>query len=261
MLKLLFIGDTFGRAGRRAVTRFLPRLKQEHDFDLVILNAENLANGKLPTEKTMIEMEQAGVDLFTGGNHSFQDEKIYETSRQNLIRPANLEDDAPGIGYKIIEKNDFRIGVINLIGRVFMSLPAKCPFRFTEKVLQEWQDEKLDVIFVDLHAETTSEKAAYFHAFRGKVTAIVGTHTHVPTSDATIWPEGTFTQSDVGMTGPVESVIGLERESGIANFLNPIGKKKFIPSLERAVFRGLSLDISAKKTDTFTTFEFYEENE
>jgi metallophosphoesterase (TIGR00282 family) len=217
-MKLLFIGDTFGKAGRRATSFFLPQIKKEYAPDLVVMNAENLSGGVATNEKSILEMEESGVDFFTGGNHSFQDLKIYDSQRSNIIRPANLEDDAPGVGHRIREINGKKYGFINLLGRVFIKLPVLCPFRCTENILNKWSSEELDGIVIDFHAETTSEKAAFFHHFRNRVSAIIGTHTHVPTADAKIWDGGTFFLTDIGMTGPVESIIGLQVESGVMNF-------------------------------------------
>lgn len=258
-MKILFIGDTFSKGGRRMVTEKLPQIREEHAPDIVILNAENLAGGVATTEQTLQEMENAGVDFFTGGNHSFHQKEVFETERRNMIRPSNMKKGAPGKGYEIIEKNGERIGVINLLGQVFMKLPILCPFEETERILEEWKDETLDGIFVDFHAETTSEKAAYFHHFKDRVTAVIGTHTHVPTADAKIWPNGSFFQTDVGMTGPVESIIGLEIESGIQNFLSPVGKKTFKAATGPCVLRAAFLDISHKKTHNYKEIILFED--
>ncbi len=258
-MKILFIGDTVGRAGRRIISTVLPNLKKKHEPLFVIQNAENLAGGMSTTEKTLKEMESYGVDFFTGGNHSFQNAKLYDHNRHNIIRPVNLEDGAPGIGSRIIKRKGEKLGIVNLLGRVFMKIPALCPFRTMEKILHQWEHEDLEGIFVDFHAETTSEKAAFFHHFRKKITALIGTHTHIPTADGKIWKGGTYFQTDIGMTGPVESIIGLKLESGIENFLSPTGRKKFEPALGPSVFRGVLLDISKGKTQNFKEIEIFEE--
>lgn len=259
-MKLLFIGDTFGKAGRRVVSSFLPNIKKQHEIDLVVMNAENLAGGMATNERSLLEMESAGVDFFTGGNHSFHDLTVY-SKRKNIIRPANMEEGAPGIGAQIVERNGKKYGFVNLLGKVFMKLPVTCPFRCMETILEGWLSEDLDGIIVDFHAETTSEKAAFFHHFRKRTTAVIGTHTHVPTSDARIWPDRSFFMTDIGMTGPIESIIGIKLSSGIENFLSPIGKKKMEPEKGLAVFRGLLLDISQRKTHHYDTLEFFEETE
>jgi len=255
-VKILFIGDTFGRSGRRTVARFLPNLKKETNADFVILNAENLAGGTATNEKTLAEMEAAGVDFFTGGNHSFSHLEIFENGRKNLIRPANMRSGAPGVGFSVVEVSGKKLGIINLLGNVFLKTPTTHLFDAMETLLREM--EPVDGIFVDLHAETTSEKSAFFWRFCGRTAAIIGTHTHVPTADARIH-KGTFFQTDIGMTGPLNSVIGLEIESGVENFLSPVGKKKIKPETGRGVFRAVFLEISEGKAQAFENFEFFEE--
>lgn len=253
-MKIFFIGDIFGRAGRRAVASFLPKVKKEHQPDLVIANAENLAGGVSTTTKTLAEMRAAGVDFFTGGNHSFHDLKYFsEDPVQDFLRPANIPEGAPGEGYRIVNG----LGIINLLGRIFIKNPTTCPFIALERILEEWKDEELKGIFVDLHAEATSEKAALFHAFAGRVSAMVGTHTHVPTADDQIH-EGTYFLTDVGMTGPVDSIIGLEVKTGVENFRSPIGKKKLKEERGSAVFRGVLLDISDGKVHNAEKITFFE---
>ncbi len=257
-VKILFIGDTFGRSGRRAVARFLPNLRTETNADFVILNAENLAGGNATNEKTLREMEAAGVDFFTGGNHSFSHLEIFESGRTNLIRPANMRSGTPGVGFSIVTLAQQKLAIINLLGNVFLKIPTTHVFDAMEDILRDLPP--VDGIFVDFHAEATSEKSAFFWNFCGRVSAIIGTHTHVPTADARL-SHGTFFQTDIGMTGPRDSVIGLEIESGIQNFLSPVGKKKIIPSLEKSVFRAIFLEISEGKTHAFQNFEFFENDE
>lgn len=257
-MKILFIGDTFSKAGRRVVNNELKNIRKKYKPDFVIMNAENLAGGVATTENTLLEMENAGVNFFTGGNHSFHNLEIYKTKRKNIIRPANMKHGAPGKGYDIFEKNGEQIGIVNMLGEVFMKTPVTCPFEKMEEILKEWKNEKLDGIFVDFHAETTSEKAAFFHKFRGRISAMIGTHTHIPTADAKIWDNETFFQTDIGMTGPEESIIGLEVESGIENFLSPIGKKKYKAANGPAVLRAVLLDISHGKTHNYKSIILFE---
>lgn len=254
-MKILFIGDTFGKSGRRTVARFLPKLKQETGADFVILNSENLAGGTSTTERTLQEMEAVGVDFFTGGNHSFAHLEIFENGRKNIVRPANMRLGTPGVGYSVVEIAGKKLGIVNLLGNVFLKTPTTHLFDTMESILQEIGF--VDGIFIDLHAEATSEKSAFFWRFCGRVSAIVGTHTHIPTADARICND-TFFQTDIGMTGPLDSIIGLEIESGVENFLSPVGKKKMKPETGLGVFRAVLLEISEGKTQAFENFEFFE---
>lgn len=257
-MKILFIGDTVGKPGRRAVTRFLPDLKKKIAADFVILNAENLAGGVATTEKTLREMENAGVDFFTGGNHSFHDLDVFAGNRQNFIRPANFRDGAPGKGFEICEIAGEKLAILNFLGNIFIKNPTTPVFDEMEKCLQKCAG--VENILVDFHAEATSEKAAFFWKFSRQISAFIGTHTHAPTADAAIF-DGAFFQTDIGMTGPQKSIIGLEISSGIENFTNPIGKKKFKVATGPAVFRAVALEISGGKTRHFEHFTFFENDE
>ncbi len=224
MIKILFIGDIFGRGGREVVKKVLPGLIAEHSPTLVIANAENLSHGKGFTPQHIEEMKEAGVDFFTTGNHFMG--KPAGVARLNdldfpLIRPANVKGDVPGRGFEIVtDKNGKRILVINLMGEIFMKGMLDSPFKIVDKILSENKDR--DAVFIDFHAETTSEKIAFGFYMDGKVSVVVGTHTHVPTADARVLPLGTAYITDVGFTGPQNSVIGVKKELIIHGMLNKV---------------------------------------
>lgn len=215
-MRILMIGDVIGKPGRRAVKSLVPSLRREHDIDLVIANGENTAGGFGITLETAYELLDNGVDVLTSGNHIWDQKEIIQHMDEGLplIRPANYPN-APGRG-SLVHGN---VLVINLLGRVFMS-PLDCPFKTADHILQESGDSGIPpVVIVDFHAEATSEKQAMGWYLDGRVSAVVGTHTHVGTVDAKILPKGTAYISDVGMTGPVDSVIGSEASAVLDRFL------------------------------------------
>ena len=223
MIKVLFIGDVNGKPGRLALAALLPKLIKEKNVDFVIANGENSAGGFGITIKTFEEMLHYGIDAITLGNHIWDKKdviSILENDRR-LIRPANLPDGNPGSGQAIftIEKSGkkINIGVINLIGRVFMTA-FDCPFKAADRVIKEMAPNA-PVIFVDIHAEATSEKQAMGFYLDGRVSGVFGTHTHVQTADERIFDGGTAFISDAGMTGPFDSVIGVKKEIIIRRFL------------------------------------------
>lgn len=227
MAKILFIGDIVGKPGRKALSGVLPIWKDKYKPDVVIINVENLAHGKGVTPLTLAEVDALDVDCFTSGNHIFDKLDFAKTCFEKypkLIRPANLDGVFPGFGYYRFSKNDQQYLVINLHGQVFCEkfFDGKItnPFLAVDKLLEQ-QAQKDDIIFVDFHAEATSEKKTLGHYLDGRVSAIVGTHTHVPTADAHILPKGTGYISDVGMTGTLESALGAKYENALAKFLDP----------------------------------------
>ena len=215
-MRILMIGDVIGKPGRNAVRTLLPQLKAEQGIDLVIANGENTAGGFGITQDTVYELLESGVDILTSGNHIWDQKEIipYMDEGLPLIRPANYPQ-APGQGYWI----EGDVMVLNLMGRVFM--PAlDCPFRTATRILEEVQQaENPKIIVVDFHAEATSEKQAMGWYLDGRVSAVLGTHTHVGTVDTRILPKGTAYLTDVGMTGPVDSVIGSDTEAVLERFL------------------------------------------
>jgi len=219
-MQILFIGDIVGRPGRRAVRELLPGLRKEYGVDLVIANAENAAAGFGITRDTVDELLECGIQLFTTGNHVWDKKEVlgFIDDYPNLLRPANYAEGCPGIGHAVVKTAaGIPVAVVNLAGRVFMH-PADCPFRVAKSLVAGLR-QQTPVIIVDVHAEATSEKQALGWFLDGEVSAVLGTHTHVQTADETILPGGTAYISDVGMTGPHNSVIGIEKEMIIDRFL------------------------------------------
>jgi len=248
-MKILFIGDICGKIGRKAVVKILPKLKKELKPDLVIANAENLAHGKGVTETTLKEMIKAGIDWFTNGDHAFKVQKQIENvykSNLPILRPANYSTNAPGQGYAIISKNKKQILLINLIGRVFMQMDYDCPFKKLDEIIAKFAKEKLSAIIVDMHAEATSEKIALAHFADGKVSAMLGTHTHVMTADHGITKQGTAYITDVGMTGLADGIIGLDKENIIKTFLTQIKYPHVLPEKGQVIFNAVILTINPK---------------
>ena len=214
-MRVLMVGDVIGRPGRRAVKHLLPDLRQEYQIDLVIANGENTAGGFGLTMPTAQELFAAGVDVLTSGNHIWDQKEIipYLDTDVPILRPLNYPPGVPGRGFLILE----RALIINAMGRTFMA-PLECPFRTIDRLLAELP-ELPPVIIVDFHAEASSEKVAMGWHLDGRVSAVVGTHTHVPTCDAKILAKGTAHVTDVGMTGPKHSIIGDEPEAVLKRFL------------------------------------------
>lgn len=221
-MRILMIGDVIGKPGREAVRALLPDLKRERAIDFVICNGENTAGGFGITVETATELLESGVDVLTSGNHIWDKKEIVPHLDEGLplIRPANYPD-APGRGY--LEKGG--VTVVNLMGRVFMA-PLDCPFRTADALLEQLKEEgKSKVIIVDFHAEATSEKQAMGWYLDGRVSGVFGTHTHVGTVDARILPKGTAYLTDVGMTGPTDSVIGSDKDAVLARFMTSLPQR------------------------------------
>ncbi len=209
-MRVLFIGDIFGRPGRQAIKKILPDLRKELEIDYVITNCENAAGGKGITEKIAKELFRAGSDILTGGNHIFhqRDSLDFIDQEERLVRPLNYPPGAPGRGWTVHHSEAGPVvGVINACGRSFMGPHFDDPFRGIDEAIEELREET-PLIFVDFHAETTSEKVAMGWYLDGRVTAVLGTHTHIPTADERILHKGTAYITDVGMTGPYDSIIG-----------------------------------------------------
>lgn len=216
-MKLLFIGDIIGAAGRRMVLEHLPRLLDERQIDFTVANGENAANGFGLNRRSFQELHDCGVDCFTLGNHTFDNKELYSfIDRENcIVRPANYPPGLPGVGEAVFEVGGGKLRVINLIGRVFMKA-VDCPFRTLDALLA---NGTADWTFVDMHAEATSEKVALGWYADGRVSAVAGTHTHVPTADCRLLTRGTGYVTDAGMTGPRDSVLGVERDIIVNRFL------------------------------------------
>jgi len=252
-IKILFFGDVFGRLGRKTIKKLLPQLKKDYSADLVIANVENLAHGKGVTKATFEEMADSGIDLMTSGNHIWSKKDAYNLlNKKNyqIIRPGNYPQNTPGQAEKILKVGVNSILVINLIGRVFFREDFDCPFRKADEILEKYKKYNLAGIIVDFHAEATSEKVALGHYLNGKVSAVLGTHTHVQTSDEKILSKGTGYISDTGMTGPSDSVIGLDKKTIISNFLSQINKPADMIEEGQAQINGVYLEIDPKTQKT-----------
>ncbi len=245
-LNILFIGDIMGKPGRKAVKALLPGLRESLGLDAVIANAENLAHGKGVSQITLDEILAAGVDFCTSGNHIWSKSEaigIMEQKNSILIRPANYPSSNPGEGAKILSIGTKSILVINLMGRVFMRDNLDCPFRTLDAILAQYAQEPLSGIIVDLHAEVTSEKNAFGLYANGRVSAVLGTHTHIPTADERVLPKGTAYITDVGMVGIRDSMIGLDYEAGIGGYLTQMPIKHEIPDSGTVVFNSVLIKI------------------
>ncbi|MDR1578711.1 MAG: YmdB family metallophosphoesterase [Deltaproteobacteria bacterium] len=221
MTKILFLGDIFSRVGRQLVRDLLPSLKEEFQFDLALANAENAAGGRGLTQPTAQELFGYGLAALSGGNHTFQQKQFlpFLELEPRLIRPANYPAPCPGRGWTALEVNQTLIGFGNLIGRIFMSPPLDCPFRAADQMIADMVDTGIKISLIDFHAETTSEKIALAHYLDGRLGALLGTHTHVQTADAQIRPQGLAYITDVGLTGPHDSVIGMNGLEVVESFL------------------------------------------
>ena len=245
-MNILFIGDIVGRPGRDLVHRGLRGLVEHYGIDLVIANAENSANGFGITRDIGHTLLEWGVDVMTSGNHIWDKKEALEyiVTEPRLLRPANYPAGVPGRGSYVAQTGDGRaVGVINLMGRVFM-VPIDDPFAVALREIEAIR-HKTRVIFVDMHAEATSEKIAMGWHLDGKVTAVVGTHTHVQTADDRILPNGTAYLTDAGMTGPHDSIIGMEKEPSLARFLNGM-PTKFEPATGNPRLNGVVIEADEK---------------
>ena len=218
-MKILMVGDVFGEPGRAAVKKLLPKLRQQHAIDLVVVNVENAAAGFGVTPQIAREVLEQGADVMTSGNHIWDKKEIVEyiTKENLLLRPANFPAGTPGVGHVTVKAGPHRVAVVNLMGRVFMSA-IDCPFRKADEILNEVTKETR-VVLVDMHAEATSESVAMGWYLDGRVSAVVGTHRHVQTADERVLPGGTAYITDLGMTGPIDSVIGVDKDLILQRFL------------------------------------------
>ncbi len=243
-MRLLILGDVVGRPGRRAIRDLVPSLAEREGLDLVVANAENAAGGMGVSIKSAEELFAGGVDVLTSGNHIWKWKEIYTYLDSNslLLRPANYPDRAPGRGWvEWQNEKGFRALIVNVQGRVFMPNSVDDPFRCIDGILREHGDYS-PVVIVDVHAEATSEKNAMGWYLDGKASVVYGTHTHVQTSDERILPKGTAYITDVGMCGPIDSVIGIEKEAVIEGFLTQL-PRKFEVAQGNVVLQGIFLDV------------------
>lgn len=245
-MKVIFIGDIVGAIGRDAVEKYLPRLKKKFSPDVVIANGENAAAGRGITRNIYNDLLQMGVDVITMGNHTWDNKDIFDfiDDADYLIRPANFSSEAPGKGMVQIAKNGVTLSVINLHGRVFLP-PHEDPFAMAEQLIEEARKTS-PLVFVDFHAEATSEKIALGWHLDGKASAVVGTHTHVQTADARIYPNGTAYITDVGMTGPYDEILGMTKDSVIYKFQTNMPARFEVPKKGRDVLSGFFVEIDDK---------------
>ena len=217
-MKVLFIGDIVGSPGRHITERRLPELLERFGIDFVIANGENSAGGAGINRKVFEELKNIGVDCFTMGNHIWDNKDIFRfiEGEPRLVRPANFHSSRPGVGWRTFQVGEENLIVTNLVGRVYMP-PVDCPFAAMDRMMAEWKGQKA-AIFLDFHAEATSEKVAMAWYLDGRISAMTGTHTHVQTNDARVLPRGTGYLTDAGMTGPRDSVLGVEKEIIIERF-------------------------------------------
>ena len=248
-MKILLLGDVCGPAGMKIVKLKLNEIIKEKKIDFTVVNGENAADsGKGITKKNFKDLINSGVDVITSGNHIWDQKEILEIidNEKKLIRPANLLEGQPGSGYGIYEIKDKKIAVINLIGNVFMK-KSQDLFSFTEKFIKKIKLKKdADFIVIDIHGEITSEKMALGHFLDGKVTTVVGTHTHVPTSDTKILKNGTAYQTDLGMCGDYDSVIGMNKENSIKKFKRDPSAESHFPANGDASISGVIVDADDK---------------
>lgn len=245
-MRILLAGDVVGRAGREAVLHHLPKLREEFRPDFVLVNGDNAAAGFGITPKLCEEFFAAGVDVITGGDHIWDQQEIvpYISSEKRLLRPLNLPKSVPGTGMGIFEaKGGKKVLVVHVLGQVFIRDNPDCPFAAAQAALSQYRmGNSVQAILVDCHAEATSEKNAMGMLLDGQVSAVFGTHTHVPTADARILPKGTAYHTDLGMCGDYNSVIGFSPEGPLASFLSKMRRVRMQPSLGEGTFAGLFVE-------------------
>ncbi|MFU0791024.1 TIGR00282 family metallophosphoesterase [Virgibacillus proomii] len=245
-MKILFIGDIVGSPGRNMLEIYLPKLKEKYRPNLTIANGENAAAGKGITEKIYKQLLEWGIQVITMGNHTWDKKEIYDffPDAKNMIRPANFPNNNPGKGIVYININGVEVAVVNLQGRTFLP-PSDDPFVKADTLIEEAK-QRTNIIFVDFHGEATSEKQAFGWYVDGRVSAVVGTHTHTQTADERILPKGTAYITDVGMTGPYDGILGVEREAVIQRFLTSMPVRFEVPKKGRTQLNGCFVNIDPK---------------
>ncbi len=246
-MRLLFIGDVFGTTGRRVLAEYLQGIKEEFSVDVCIANGENCAGGRGVTINILEKLLKYGVDVVTGGNHSMAEREVFKDKKFHgkILRPINMDVNAPGIGRTVFQtENGIKLGIINLHGRTFITEKLSCPFNMGMNTVESLKQETHN-IFIDFHAEATSEKVCLAHYLDGKVSAICGTHTHVQTADERIFKGGTAFITDTGMTGPEDSAIGMKAEPIIKKYIHN-SHVRFEPSKKGPMFNGVIIDIDTE---------------
>ncbi len=245
-MKILFLGDVMGRAGRRAITETLPRLRADWALDFVVVNGENATGGMGLNAGHAQSLLSAGADCLTLGDHAFDQRDMLGAieSEPRILRPLNLAHSAPGVGHRLFTaQNGKRVLVLQALGQVFMKKPFADPYSAVDQVLKAHPLGRLAaVVIVDFHAEATSEKMAMGHWCDGRASLVVGTHTHVPTADTQILPRGTAFQSDAGMCGDYDSVIGMDKAEPMRRFVTGMNKERFTPAKGQATLSGVYVE-------------------
>jgi len=244
-LRILFIGDVVGPLGRAVFQRHIARLKEQYKIDAVVVNGENSSSkGRGITSRIVKFFKHLGVDVVTSGNHIWAEKEIYSYLAQNtdLLRPANFPSSTPGVGVTTFSCNGIQIGIINLQGRIFMREQVDCPFRTVDSILT-YLKHKTRLIFVDIHAETTAEKMGLAYYLDGKVSGIVGTHTHVQTADERILPQGTAYITDLGMCGSLNSMIGMKKEIIIQHMITQMPARFEVDNEPPALLSGVWIEV------------------
>lgn len=260
VFRLLFFGDLIGKPGRQTLRYFLPRLAEKYNTDLVIVNGENASGGFGLTKDTARGLFDTGVDVITSGNHIWDKKEIigYFSENHRLLRPANYPEGTPGEGSVVVSARDgTRVGIINLVGRVFIG-PFDDPFVKANELVEELK-KTTPIIFVDFHGEDTREKQALAHYLDGRVSAIIGTHTHIPTADERILPGGTAFITDAGMCGPTDSVIGVKKEKALARLLTSI-PQRFETAKKGNRAQGVVITVDKKTAKSLKISRFDEES-
>ncbi|MEW5691863.1 MAG: TIGR00282 family metallophosphoesterase [Candidatus Hydrogenedentota bacterium] len=258
IFRITVFGDIIGKPGRRALTYNIERISKEFNPDLIIANGENLAGGMGLNQETVLEILNIGVDVITGGNHSFNKKeslKLFD-EQSRLLRPANYPPGVPGRGQLVLNIHNKKIAVINLLGRVFLD-NVDCPFRKIDEILETENIKEVDYIIVDFHAEATSEKVAMGHYLDNRVSLLFGTHTHIPTADERILPGGTAYITDIGMVGPQDSVIGMETSIVFKRIILNLPERLEVAK-GKSIIQGInvSLDKNSKKAVDIARFSY-----
>jgi len=243
-LRLLFLGDIVGKTGRALFQKHIERLKRELEIDAIIVNGENSAHGRGITSKTMKFFKHNGVNVVTSGNHVWQNKEIYPYLNENrdLLRPANYPAACPGVGVTTFSCKGKEVGVINVQGRVFMRDHVDCPFKTVESLLT-FLKNKTNIIIIDFHAEASSEKMGLAYFLDGKVSAVLGTHTHVQTADERILPGGTAYITDAGMVGSLNSMLGVSKQAVIRHLITQMPAKFVVDTEPPFIMTGVLVDI------------------
>lgn len=244
-MRILFIGDIVGKPGRRAVARWLPEIKETRSVDFVVANGENAAGGLGANAETLDKLRKMGVDAFTMGNHVWQHKEFLRQidGQDDVVRPANFPPGVPGVGWRVVGRpGETPVGLVNLQGRVFMQA-LDCPFRAADAALKDMAG-RAPVVLVDVHAEATAEKIALGWYLDGRAAVVVGTHTHVPTADGRVLPGGTAYITDVGMCGPLDGIIGVDREPILRRFLTAV-PERFEPAKGPLQFNAVYVEVDA----------------